>query len=132
MSLSICSLASGSSGNCYMVRTKDTALLIDAGISGRQIRERLALLGIGCDELSAGLLSEPTAFLLSILNIISPFIIIYLVGGSWKALKGVIPITVVSAVSFYVPFYAVARFVGPELTVIIGSIAIFVDRKTHV
>ena len=56
------------------------------------------------------------------MNLISPFIIIYLVGGSWKALKGVLPITLVSAVSFYVPFYAVARFVGPELSVVVGSL----------
>ena len=72
--------------------------------------------------LDPNLLSEPTAFLLLILNLISPFIIIYLVGGSWKALKGVLPITLVSAVSFYVPFYAVARFVGPELSVVVGSL----------
>jgi len=72
--------------------------------------------------LDPNLLSEPTAFLLLILNLISPFIIIYLVGGSWKALKGVLPITLVRAVSFYVPFYAVARFVGPELSVVVGSL----------
>lgn len=72
--------------------------------------------------LDPNLLSEPTAFLLLILNLISPFIIIYLVGESWKALKGVLPITLVSAVSFYVPFYAVARFVGPELSVVVGSL----------
>ncbi len=76
--------------------------------------------------LDPNLLSEPTAFLLLILNVISPFIMIYLVGGSWKALKGVVPITVVSAISFYVPFYAVARFVGPELSVVIGSLVTLV------
>ena len=41
MNLAICSLASGSSGNCYVVRGGDTFVLVDAGISGRQIRERL-------------------------------------------------------------------------------------------
>ena len=84
--------------------------------------------------LDPNLLSEPTAFLLLILNLISPFIIIYLVGGSWKALKGVLPITLVSAVSFYVPFYAVARFVGPELSVVVGSLVTLADetgRERH-
>ena len=38
MNLAICSLASGSSGNCYVVRGGDTFVLVDAGISGRQIR----------------------------------------------------------------------------------------------
>ena len=38
-------LASGSSGNCAYLETDDTRLLIDAGLSTRQIRQRL--LGIG-------------------------------------------------------------------------------------
>ena len=37
MSLKFCSFASGSSGNCYMVKNDKTALLIDAGISGKRI-----------------------------------------------------------------------------------------------
>jgi phosphoribosyl 1,2-cyclic phosphodiesterase len=35
-------LGSGSAGNCAYVETDDTRLLIDAGLSGRQIRQRLA------------------------------------------------------------------------------------------
>jgi phosphoribosyl 1,2-cyclic phosphodiesterase len=35
-------LGSGSSGNCAYLETEDTRLLIDAGFSGKQIRERLA------------------------------------------------------------------------------------------
>jgi phosphoribosyl 1,2-cyclic phosphodiesterase len=35
-------LGSGSSGNCAYLETDETRLLIDAGFSGRQIRERLA------------------------------------------------------------------------------------------
>ena len=41
MNLKICSLASGSSGNCYAVSTDETMLLVDAGISCRQIEKRL-------------------------------------------------------------------------------------------
>ncbi len=37
-------LGSGSSGNCAYVETDQTRLLIDAGFSGRQIRERLAVI----------------------------------------------------------------------------------------
>ena len=58
MSLRICSLASGSSGNCYVVRTEDTVLLVDAGISGKQIRERLALLGCCIDDVDAVLVTH--------------------------------------------------------------------------
>ena len=38
-------LGSGSSGNCAFLETDDTRLLVDAGFSGRQIRQRLALIG---------------------------------------------------------------------------------------
>lgn len=45
MPASLTILASGSSGNCAYVETEETRLLVDAGLSGRQIRRRL--LGIG-------------------------------------------------------------------------------------
>ncbi|WP_164914461.1 MBL fold metallo-hydrolase [Aminipila luticellarii] len=41
MALSFCSFSSGSSGNCYLVKSDSTALLIDAGISGKKILEGL-------------------------------------------------------------------------------------------
>lgn len=37
MAIKFCSFASGSSGNCYMVKDDKTAILIDAGISGKKI-----------------------------------------------------------------------------------------------
>lgn len=37
MTIKFCSFASGSSGNCYMIKNDNTALLIDAGISGKKI-----------------------------------------------------------------------------------------------
>jgi len=41
MSISFCSFSSGSSGNSYLVKSGTTALLIDAGISGKRILEGL-------------------------------------------------------------------------------------------
>jgi len=41
MSLAFCSFSSGSSGNCYMVKTDSTAVLIDAGISAKRILTEL-------------------------------------------------------------------------------------------
>lgn len=41
MTLSFCSFSSGSSGNCYLISTESTALLVDAGISGKRIYEGL-------------------------------------------------------------------------------------------
>lgn len=36
MALSFCSFSSGSSGNCYLVKTDTTAILVDAGISTKK------------------------------------------------------------------------------------------------
>lgn len=53
MGLSFCSLASGSSGNCYVVKSEETAILIDAGISTKKIHEGLDELGILRSEIDA-------------------------------------------------------------------------------
>ncbi|TAN35976.1 MAG: MBL fold metallo-hydrolase [Verrucomicrobia bacterium] len=46
MSLQICVLASGSSGNCTLVRSAETAILVDAGLSARETTRRLE--SVGC------------------------------------------------------------------------------------
>jgi len=46
-------LASGSSGNCAFLETAQVRLLIDAGLSGRQIEQRLAPLGRTLDDIDA-------------------------------------------------------------------------------
>jgi phosphoribosyl 1,2-cyclic phosphodiesterase len=46
MGLQICVLASGSSGNCTLVRSADTALLVDAGLSARETGKRLEAVGV--------------------------------------------------------------------------------------
>ena len=51
-------LASGSSGNATLVRSETTALLIDAGISARQIRRRLQVFGRSPEEVTAVMLSH--------------------------------------------------------------------------
>ena len=58
MKLAICSLASGSSGNCYLVRSESTALLVDAGISAKQIAERLKLFGLEIRDISTILITH--------------------------------------------------------------------------
>lgn len=44
--MKIAAIASGSNGNCYYVESDGEAVLIDAGISARQIAERMARLGL--------------------------------------------------------------------------------------
>lgn len=51
-------LGSGSSGNCAVVSTGETTLLIDAGLSARQIVARLELAGLSLDCLDGILLTH--------------------------------------------------------------------------
>lgn len=44
--MNLCSIASGSSGNCIYVSNKDTHLLVDAGISKKKIVEGLDSIGV--------------------------------------------------------------------------------------
>lgn len=48
----LCPIASGSSGNCTYVGSESTHLLVDAGISGKRIREGLNGLGIDGQDVS--------------------------------------------------------------------------------
>src|SRR5437867_2561141 len=45
MAVQLTILGSGSSGNCAYLETDETRLLVDAGLSGRQIRQRLLNIG---------------------------------------------------------------------------------------
>ena len=51
-------LGSGSSGNCTYVETEQTRLLIDAGLSGRQIRQRLLSIGRTIENLTGILITH--------------------------------------------------------------------------
>jgi phosphoribosyl 1,2-cyclic phosphodiesterase len=46
-------LASGSSGNCILLRSGGSNLLIDAGLSGRELARRLEYAGLAPDDISA-------------------------------------------------------------------------------
>lgn len=56
--LSVCVLASGSKGNCVFISSGRTCILIDAGLSGKQIQHRLASAGIDARSLDAIVVSH--------------------------------------------------------------------------
>jgi len=56
--LEVTILASGSSGNAALVRTETTAFLVDAGLSARELTQRLALCGVEPRELRAILVTH--------------------------------------------------------------------------
>ena len=51
-------LGSGSAGNCAYVETDETRVLIDAGFSLRQIRQRLATIGRAPENLTGILVTH--------------------------------------------------------------------------
>src|SRR5437867_11951043 len=51
-------LGSGSAGNCAYIETDETRVLIDAGLSGRQIRQRLAGIGRAPENLTGILITH--------------------------------------------------------------------------
>lgn len=58
MSLGFWSFGSGSSGNSYLIQTEDTAVLVDAGCSGKRIFGGLAERGLRPSDLDAVLLTH--------------------------------------------------------------------------
>lgn len=58
MSLFVASLNSGSNGNCYYVGNQDQAVLIDGGISCREIEKRMKRLGLSIKHVKAVFVSH--------------------------------------------------------------------------
>jgi phosphoribosyl 1,2-cyclic phosphodiesterase len=54
-------LASGSSGNCALVETPGTRVLIDAGLSAKRVAEKLAAVGVTPEQLDGILLTHEHA-----------------------------------------------------------------------
>lgn len=73
--------------------------------------------GLEAIPLSFTTVVEMTPFM-----ILMPFFMVIAGGGGLKALKGVAGITLAAGVSFAIPELLVSRFLGPELTVVVGSV----------
>ena len=58
MSLFICSLNSGSNGNCYYIGNNKEAILVDAGISCREVERRMKRLGLSMQNVKAVFISH--------------------------------------------------------------------------
>ena len=72
--------------------------------------------------LSVNALSASTVQIQLLLLSISPILFIIVLGGGLKALKGMIPFTLIASASFVIPNYVIGAFIGPELPDIIGAI----------
>lgn len=58
MTMFFCSLASGSSGNCHLINDGKNSVLVDAGLSGKRIENKLKEIGIDPKSLTAILVSH--------------------------------------------------------------------------
>lgn len=58
MALKLCSLSSGSSGNCYLIGSDRTLLLIDAGITCKKITDALSSLNVDPERISGILITH--------------------------------------------------------------------------
>ena len=58
MSIKFCSLASGSSGNCQYMETRNSKILIDGGFSGKKIESLLNSIGVSGRELDGILVTH--------------------------------------------------------------------------
>ena len=58
MELAICSFASSSAGNSFLIQSQNTRMLIDVGISAKKTEQSLAACGLSCAELDGIVLTH--------------------------------------------------------------------------
>lgn len=88
MTMRFCSLASGSSGNCHVVSDGKSYILIDAGLSGKEIEKRLKEVEVDPKNLSAIIVSHEHSDHISGVGILSRRynIPIYANDGTWTGM----------------------------------------------
>lgn len=69
--MKLCSIASGSSGNCIFAASENTNLLLDAGISGKRIEEGLCEIGYTTRDMAGILISHEHSDHISGLGVIA-------------------------------------------------------------
>ena len=72
--------------------------------------------------LSSGTLAFVQSMMTAPLLFVTPFLMVMMIGGGFKALKGMVPMILVSSLSFVLPEIAASYFVGAELPVVIASV----------
>ncbi len=90
MSFKFCSLASGSSGNCQYISSKETKLLIDAGLTGKYITNALENIDIDGKDIGGILVThEHSDHIKGIGVMMRKFDIpLYVNENTWESMKG--------------------------------------------
>ena len=89
---SFCTLFSGSSGNAAVLRTEGGALLIDCGMSGRQVLSALQTARIDPAELRAVLVTHEHSDHVKGVGVISRKLNlpVYATAGTWEGMAGAV------------------------------------------
>ncbi|MEA4921940.1 MAG: MBL fold metallo-hydrolase [Eubacteriaceae bacterium] len=109
MYLEFCSFSSGSSGNSYMIRTDETVLLVDCGISGKKIFAGLDSVGLEPEDVNGILITHEHSDHVKSLRIVakkSCEAITYSNISTWQYIAELVPeerqVTFISGDSFVV------------------------------
>ena len=94
MALQFCSFASGSSGNSYLVKDDNTAVLIDAGISGKRILQGLEETGTPREMVSALLITHEHIDHVKSIPVLTkriPDLRVYANQATWESIQRPVP-----------------------------------------
>jgi phosphoribosyl 1,2-cyclic phosphodiesterase len=96
--MKLCSITSGSSGNCIYVGSANTHLMIDAGISGKRIENGLNQIGLKTADMNGILVTHEHSDHVGGLGVVARRygIPIYATKGTIRAIKGMKTIGVIS------------------------------------
>lgn len=120
MPLNICSIASGSNGNCYYIGNDEEAILVDVGISCREIQKRMSRVGLSMDNVKAIFVShEHSDHIRGLTTLANKYQLpVYLTEGTLTGCRLAIPDRLI-------------RHVSDMQTVELGALSITSFRKYH-
>lgn len=123
--MQLCSIASGSSGNCIYAGTDNSHILVDAGISGKRIEAGLNEIGLKTDEIQGILVTHEHVDHIKSLGVLARKygIPMYATEGTWDWIRDRQAIGKVDETLFHV--------VKPEEEFLIGDMAITPLHTSH-
>ena len=123
--MEICSIASGSSGNCICAGTQNCHLMIDAGISGKRIEAGLNSVGLKTAEMEGILITHEHSDHISGLGVIARRygLPIYGTKGTLEAIANTPSVGKIDP-SLY-------RVLEPDMDITIGEIVVHPIRISH-
>ena len=118
--MKFCSIASGSSGNCIFTASEETALLVDAGISGTRIEKRLNEINMTTKDIDGLLITHEHSDHIKGLGVLARRygIPIYATGGTFAGIDkctsvGKVPNELRHVIKADVPFSVGDVFISP-------------------